>query len=223
VKDMELGPAVPFRRWEDWERSRLRKLKREERRRRDFERSHPGGYLTGEGDLLGTRISQYDGSDTLSLASSDEDHWGTQIGGYNEYNAKYPPPPVGLHIPHDTLRAAKTVGGAELEAMLETGFDDDGASTPPGPPRTTRYALTDASTTQLLHGYNPVSQYAPQGQMSHSSGPLSPTTPTLNMNGSGHDAQWGGQGRGGPTRTPPSRPPRQQYGPLGPLDPGARF
>ena len=35
----DTGPAVPMRRWEDWERSRLRKLKREERRRRDFERA----------------------------------------------------------------------------------------------------------------------------------------------------------------------------------------
>lgn len=35
------GPELPLRRWEDWERSRLRKLRREERRRRDFERAHP--------------------------------------------------------------------------------------------------------------------------------------------------------------------------------------
>ncbi|OJA11306.1 hypothetical protein AZE42_10520, partial [Rhizopogon vesiculosus] len=42
------GSSVPLRRWEDWERSRLRKLKRDERRRRDLERMHPSGYMTSE-------------------------------------------------------------------------------------------------------------------------------------------------------------------------------
>ena len=213
-----MAPAVPFRRWEDWERSRLRKIKREERRRREMERVHPAGYVMGEGDLLGTRTdirSQSDISDTFSLASSDEDHWGTQIGGYNEYNGKYPPPPVVLHIPDNALQAAKTVDSAELEAMLETGFDDDPSPTPPR----TRYTLTDPPS--LRNGYNPVSQYASTVHLSQTA--LSPTTPTLIVNAPGYDVPWQqNQGLTGPSRGPPPRLPRQQYGPLGPLDPGTR-
>jgi chitin synthase len=46
------GTTIPLRRWEDWEKSRLRKLKREEKRRRDFERQFGatyGGTSTGDG------------------------------------------------------------------------------------------------------------------------------------------------------------------------------
>ena len=32
--------AVPLRRWDDWERSRLRKARREQKRRQEFERQH---------------------------------------------------------------------------------------------------------------------------------------------------------------------------------------
>jgi chitin synthase len=209
------GPAVPLRRWEDWERSRLRKLKREERRRRDFERAHPSGYIAGEGDLLSTRFdvrSQYDGSDTLSLASSEEDQWGTQIGGYNEHNAKYPPPPVGLHIATDALESAETVGGAELEAMLEAGFDD-GHSPPTSTNNTTRYTLTDVPTAQLHRGYAPVSTTTSPGYY-HPDTALSPTSPHTNMSA---------RGRGPAVRGRPSRTQQPQYGPLGPLDPGTRF
>ncbi|EGN99638.1 glycosyltransferase family 2 protein [Serpula lacrymans var. lacrymans S7.3] len=123
------GSSVPLRRWEDWERSRLRKIKREERRRRDFERMH-GGYYTGENDLLSARRDvrshQSEGSDTYSVTSSEDDHWGPQIGGYNEYNSQYPPPPLGLFVPADTIEGGKVLDGAELEAMLESGFEDGG-------------------------------------------------------------------------------------------------
>jgi chitin synthase len=207
------GPEVPLRRWEDWERSRLRKLKREEKRRREFERAHPAGFYTGDGDLLSTRFevrSQYDGSDTLSLASSDDDHWGQQIGGYNEHNTKYPPPPVGLHIAPNALESAKTVHAAELEAMLETGFDDRPSPPPSVNQQPTRYALQDMPTN-VHHGYAPVStstspRYSPDTA-------LSPTTPQTPMSGRGRNTG----GRGG--RPPRPQPP--QYGPLGPLDPGA--
>ncbi|KAK0532534.1 Chitin synthase, class 7 [Tilletia horrida] len=40
----EAEQSVPFRRWEDWERSRLRKLKREEKRRRDLEKQFGAGF-----------------------------------------------------------------------------------------------------------------------------------------------------------------------------------
>jgi len=143
----KVNVEVPMRRWEDWERSRLRKIKREERRRKEFERLHPNGFAT-DTDMLRAEIrSQYDGSDTLSLASSDDDQWGSQIGGYNEHNAQYPPPPVGLLVPDHALNSAKTLDGAELEAMLEHGFDDR-------PPPLPRYQLSDSSTDLANVGGN---------------------------------------------------------------------
>ncbi|KAJ7497136.1 glycosyltransferase family 2 protein [Mycena latifolia] len=214
-----VGADVPLRRWEDWERSRLRKLRREERRRRDFDRAHPSGFFAGDGDLLSVNDSrsQYDGSDTLSLNSSDDDHWGPQIGAYNEHNAKYPPPPVGLQPPQDAIASAETLGSDELEAMLEMGFDD----TPTNAPPAHRYQLQDASTSSVQltnvrgNGYAPLIR-SPTGQQP----PLpnvvySPTTPTGPS----------GPGRGARQATSPVRrgTGEQRYGPLGPLDPATRF
>jgi chitin synthase len=146
--------------------------------------------------------SQYDGSDTLSLASSEDDHWGPQIGGYNEHNAQYPPPPVGLLLPQDdALQTAQTVDGAELEAMLEMGFDE--RPSPGNIPNSTyapRYQLSDGSTTNLLNvsgnGYAPLSLSKPT------------TGPVPSTGGGGPD---GRRDRG------------ERYGPLGPLDPAVRF
>jgi chitin synthase len=208
-----------MRRWEDWERSRLRKLRREERRRRDFERAHPSGYFAGDGDFLSVRTdtrSQYDGSDTVSIGSSDDDHWGLQIGGYNEHNAQYPLPPVGLHAPNRALQNAKTFNDAELEAMLETGFDD--RPTPPTSTYAPRYQLSDTgSSTQLAgvtgNGYAPLTRATSPG-LGHIPPPinntLSPTSPTISPGGGAP----GSMGRSGPG---------VRYGPLGPLDPSARF
>ncbi|KAF9529297.1 chitin synthase 1 [Crepidotus variabilis] len=199
------GPAVPMRRWEDWERSRLRKLKREERRRKDLERSHPGGFFQGDREFLAapdTR-SMYDGSDSFSVASSDDDHWGTQIGGYNEHSAAYPPPPVGL-VPQG-LDTVATVGGAELEAMLESGFDDREKRTPPNSTYVPRYQLSDGSTAQLHsvggNGYSPLARSSSPGP-----NPMSPTSP-LAISGESR----------------PGARQNERYGPLGPLDPSARF
>ncbi|RDB24874.1 Chitin synthase 1 [Hypsizygus marmoreus] len=210
------GPEVPMRRWEDWERSRLRKLRREERRRRDFERSHPSGYIAGDGELLSVRgmdsRSQYDGSDTVSVASSDDDHWGPQIGGYNENNSQYPPPPVGLLVPREQLQSAKTVDGAELEAMLEMGFDS--RPTPPSSTYAPRYQLSDGSTTQLANlngnGYAPLTRSTSPGLGAHPPNVISPTSPTITM--SGEPPRGGGRHGSG-----------ERYGPLGPLDPTTRF
>lgn len=206
-----------MRRWEDWERSRLRKLKREERRRRDFERSHPSGYVAGDGELLSVRgydtRSQYDGSDTVSVTSSDEDHWGPQIGAYNENNAQYPPPPVGLLLPRERVQSAKTVDTAELEAMLEMGFDD--RPTPPQSTYAPRYQLSDGSTTQLANingdGYAPLTRSTSPGLGPSVSNMLSPTSPTIPMSGE-------------PPRVIGGRQySSERYGPLGPLDPSTRY
>ncbi|KAK0455112.1 glycosyltransferase family 2 protein [Armillaria borealis] len=212
------GEAIPMRRWEDWERSRLRKLRRDERRRRDLERAHPGGYYAGDGDLLSARSdarSQYDGSDTISLASSSEDdQWGTQIGGYNEHNAQYPLPPVALLMPEEeTLQSAKTLDGAELEAMLEMGFDDRPRPTHHSP--VPRYQLTDTSATQLVNvgddSYSPLSRSTSPGMLPNIH---SPTSPSMSSNESWTPA--GGRPGG-------QRGPGDRYGPLGPLDPATRF
>jgi len=213
------GLEIPMRRWEDWERSRLRKLKREERRRREFERLHPSGYVAGDGELLGVRgmdvRSQYDGSDTVSVVSSDEDHWGTQIGAYNENHAQYPPPPVGLLLQHNQLQTAKTVDTAELEAMLEAGFDE--RANPPASTYSPRYQLSDESTTQLPNikgdGYTPLTRStSPSLGATTPSNMISPTSPTINM--SGEPPRGVVSGRHGS---------RERYGPLGPLDPATRF
>jgi chitin synthase len=191
------GSNIPLRRWEDWERSRLRKQRRAERRRRELERAHPaaGGY-GGAGELLGpgsTRNSQYDGSDTTSLASADDDTWGGQIGGYNENSAAFPPPPTGLY-PHETLAGGPALAGADLDALLEAGFDDalpPARGPPRAPPSAPRFQLADA----------PGGAYAALSRAS-SPGPRTPDTP-----GAGNGL------RGG----------EKAYGPLGPLDPGARY
>ncbi|KAF8840037.1 glycosyltransferase family 2 protein [Paxillus ammoniavirescens] len=200
------GSSVPLRRWEDWERSRLRKIKREERRRRDLERLHPGGFIMTENELLSARGgSQYDGSDTYSLASSEDDHWGHQVGGYNETSGQYPPPPVGLYDAGDVSGGeGKTLGGAELEAMLESGFEES-PNHSPTPVSSTfggRYQLSDNPSQQYLMGY---------GAMSRSGSSESPHTPSASSSMSLTNHFRGIDDR------------REVYGPLGPLDPGQKF
>ena len=236
------GTSVPFRRWEDWERSRLRKLRREERRRREVERAFPQGFPSDPNNMLYVRkdiLSQYDGSDTLSVASSDDDAWGVQIGGYNENSPQYPPPPTGVLMPKDELLAtADTVDANEMEAMLQSGFGPDSA-------RPSQDNIRNASSTNLLsqsnsaHGlptFQPAdgssrfnNTYAP---LSRQDGPLSPppnrhvmspVSPFVPSNGTSSavgamhtqtHARKRSAGRGGDMN---------EYGPLGPLDPGTRI
>lgn len=222
------GTSVPLRRWEDWERSRLRKLRREERRRREMERAYPNGYPS-QGEFLSPRpletYSQYDGSDTASVTSSDDDHWGMQIGGYNENSTKFPPPPLGL-APSDTvIENAATLDAAEMEAMLEVGFDGLSSkehlvpihprAAPPPPPliASPRYQLHDTSPPPpRFNGYVPVSREGTPGNPHEHDLGLPP--PPLSANGTSSAVpEWKGHakkrsgGRGG------------DYGPLGPLDP----
>lgn len=217
------GNSVPLRRWEDWERSRLRKVKREERRRREFERAHPEGYIVGDQEHLHVRSdinSTYDGSDTVSVTSS-EDHWGPQIGEYNENNVQYPPPPPTLQpIPQHTLESAKTIDGRDLEAMLESGWDPSpnastdnlhAAQSRP-PPMSPRIRLPDGRS---IGG----SSYSPVGPPSpYSNSPITPQSTQGASSAVGHGQDW---------KTHVSRRSggghRHDYGPLGPLDPGTRF
>jgi chitin synthase len=209
------GQSVPLRRWEDWERSRLRKLKRDERRRREFERAHPSGYLVGDQEYLGVRSdihSTYDGSDTVSVTSS-EDHWGLQIGEYNENNAQYPPPPPVLHPPSQhALDSAKTIDERDLEAMLESGWDpspnasvDNLHSTQPRPAMTPRYQLAD--------GRMDGSSYSPMGQPAFHASPMSSTRPNQGTSSAvGHGQDWKTH-----VKRRSGGGPRNDYGPLGPL------
>ena len=205
--------SVPMRRWEDWERSRLRKLRREEKRRREFERQH-GAFTTGNGELTARSevFSQYDGSDTYSVASSDDDHWGAQIGGYNENSVQYPPPPVGL-MPQ-AFESAETVAASDLEAMLEVGFDDKPGRAREAP----RYKLSERG-----NGYAPISRTTSPGLTPHSlSDPLSPTTPG-SPGPNGHSTAVGSDWKTHAKKRSGGRSGTHEYGPLGPLDPGSKF
>ncbi|THH08153.1 hypothetical protein EW145_g2894 [Phellinidium pouzarii] len=229
------GTAVPMRRWEDWERSRLRKIKREERRRREMERAFPMGYNSENGNLSvrSDGASQYDGSDTVSIVSSDDDHWGPQIGAYNENSSAYPPPPAGVLIPrHDILQSAGTVGAADLEAMLEVGFDDRNPSrqnllqgSSSSSSSLPRYQLSDGAGA----AGHPNNTYAPLsrseiGPMLAAPATMSPLTPTgpngvsSGVGGAQTHARKRSGGRGDMGGGPPNT-----YGPLGPLDPGMRL
>lgn len=219
------GTSVPLRRWEDWERSRLRKIRREERRRREMEQRFPVGYSTENGSL-GIRSqrsstqrssTQYEPSDTTSVLSSDDDHWGPQIGGYNENNPAYPPPPTGVLLPRaEMLNSANTVNATDLEAMLEVGFESEKnlsrQNLLPGMSSSNsnlpRFQLSDGAPV----GGN---GYAPVDVMS----PVSPTGPGATSSAIGTSQtharrRSGGRAVGGGSN---------RYGPLGPLDPGNRI
>ncbi|BGP18458.1 hypothetical protein JCM10213_003190 [Rhodosporidiobolus nylandii] len=126
--------AVPLRRWEDWERSRLRKLKRDEKRKREFERQFGQRAVHGTQSTGG---STYAESETASsYGGPDEDRWGLQIGAYNEdSSAAYssgPPPPVGLYsVDEWDEEDDGTLNQHDLVNVLESGWDD--ASPVPSP------------------------------------------------------------------------------------------
>lgn len=177
---------------------------------------HPSGFNTGDDYLRTDRSrhasSQYDGSDTISVASSDDDQWGGQIGGYNENGAQYPPPPVGLIMKHGNP-SGETVAGSELEAMLESGFDASSPTTSQARfntlhPEVSRYQLSDGPISSG-NGYTPLAR---------STSPTTPNMPT-NATSSGIAAEWKTHVK----KRSGSRTGPKDYGPLGPLDPGSRI
>ncbi|EGG12793.1 family 2 glycosyltransferase [Melampsora larici-populina 98AG31] len=122
---------IPLRRWEDWERSRLKKIKREERRKKEFERAF--GVRQFHSNY---NHSELGGTDTISVVSSDDDRWGMNIGNYdgNHHHhhhhhtsttsgGSFGPPPVGLYEVSNE-DGVSVVDGNELEMMLETGWDE---------------------------------------------------------------------------------------------------
>jgi chitin synthase len=182
--------------------------------------------MTGEGDHLSvfdpTRtFSTYEGSDTHSIASSEEDQWGMQIGGYNELHPSFPPPPVALLIPNeDRLIGAKTLGGQELEAILESGFDD--MPEIPGP--TAAYASRHRSNDSTVQPMNSNVGYAPlaMGSRNRPGGDGYGAVPILSDIGSPTSPNSGASSGFAPEWTHAKRRSggKEIYGPLGPLDPG---
>lgn len=235
------GLSVPMRRWEDWERSRLRKMRRAEKRQREMARAFPNGYQSTEYlQTSGDTLSQYDGSDTISMVSSEDDLWGGQIGMYNENSAQYPPPPPGLLLPHEEMiSTARTVGKDELAAMLESGFDDrptqdfnasmttlSNSSTAHfldqngAPAGTARYQLSDVLPPPRVNVFATTPR---QGSPSRTP-PRQGTSPLSPVNGT--SSAVGGEWKTHAKKRSGGRTGNERdggYGPLGPLDPGSRF
>lgn len=117
--DTQSPTAVPLRRWEDWERSRLRKAKRDAKRRHDMERKF------GSRLFSATESEKWDGSETASLATShgEDDRYGQQIGQYDENALSHHPPPPGLYQVDDS--ASATYEGDQLAAILDEEWDED--------------------------------------------------------------------------------------------------
>ncbi|GAA5940695.1 uncharacterized protein JCM15063_006329 [Sporobolomyces koalae] len=156
---------VPLRRWEDWERSRLRKFKREEKRKREFERQFGTRAVHAPSTRDGG--STYAESETASSYGGDEDRWGQHMGTYNEDSTGNIPPPVGLYSVEEGAEDAETIHQQDLDIVLDQGWDESppqsrngfgsGYSTPseqqhgygsrpPPPPKL--YSLSDAPLMQ---------------------------------------------------------------------------
>jgi chitin synthase len=244
------GTSVPMRRWEDWERSRIRKLKREAQRKRDLDRNYPGGLRPGPRgpEQYSMAFSEFDG-DNSSLAPSEDDRWGAQVGGYNENSSQWAPPPATLMGPNMAiLEGAETLGGAELEAMLDRGFDHrenrDSSTTmsSTGPfldaRHQSRFQLSDQGVimppSNRFDAYAPVSSRTPSPgpQMTNYpdiGSPRSPTggaSPAIDFQGHVKKRSNGGRLRNDSEEilrhtpgTSPTTSLSQEWGPLGPLDP----
>ncbi|KAI5478544.1 chitin synthase, glycosyltransferase family 2 protein [Pseudohyphozyma bogoriensis] len=161
---------VPLRRWEDWERSRLRKIKREQKRKQEFERTFgTKAYHGTSRDGISSYADSTAPSDTASLFStSDEsDRWGLQIGAYSEDQPSAAAPPVGLYNVDEESEGHETIDAHEMELVLEQGWADEAqspspltgqagysnigyGSPPPNGPAHRFYSLTDGSPSAPL-------------------------------------------------------------------------
>ncbi|KAJ9113246.1 hypothetical protein QFC22_006085 [Naganishia vaughanmartiniae] len=120
------GTSVPLRRWADWEKSRLRKLRRDELRRQ-----HAAAVEEArrQNQLLNAKEDARFDTATHSIATDEwVDKWGAEIGGYDEHAPEYPPPPVVLPGPIQPGQVfpgfhtgPTTVGGSGRQ-MTQHGF-----------------------------------------------------------------------------------------------------
>jgi chitin synthase len=117
---------IPLRRWEDWERSRLRKMKREARRRAELEQQFGKGLYNEEKDHADQFLGPHSRKslDSFSDGASDleDDKWGAQIGGYDESL----PPPLAI-VRHSVWVDGEStlVGAQDMEEMLEKGWEEE--------------------------------------------------------------------------------------------------
>lgn len=182
---------VPLRRWEDWERSRLRKMKRDERRRREFERQFGSRQTYQSGTTSMWDDSNMPGSETASSYGGEEDRWGLEIGGYAEDGPTLAPPPVGLFLVDEREGSSEgdheTIEGHELELVLDQGWEEDspqlggrpfgaGAgggynsrpTSPPSPPKL--YSLSDAPVmhkTWSSNSHDPLAASSASSSVEH--------------------------------------------------------
>lgn len=134
VSDEEYNASlqVPMRLWSDWERSRIRKQHRDERRRREMEnqfgaRFYNDGAAAVQDASLRPNSAQDDADSLVTADNGDIDRWGDQIGTYDETDA--PPEliassarPVSVAL---NPQATRVLGEDDMEDMLQKGWDDD--------------------------------------------------------------------------------------------------
>ncbi|WFD01529.1 chitin synthase [Malassezia obtusa] len=126
---------VPHRQWEDWERSRIRKLRRDERRRNEMQNQFGDGFYNdaaldapGDAHLLpaAAPAAEQDRDDAATVSSDlGEDRWGDQIGGYNEN--QLPPELLDGTRPISVLqtnRLSSMFSENDLEDLLQRGWDE---------------------------------------------------------------------------------------------------
>ncbi|WWC72270.1 uncharacterized protein I206_106232 [Kwoniella pini CBS 10737] len=217
------GTTVPLRRWEDWEKSRLRKLRRDEKKRREMEKQFGAGFH-GDNDGLGlgptpraawTR-SDYE-SDSGSVFGSEEDVWGAEIGGYNEHNPAFPPPPIALstqyhhHHNYDDS-GGETLGMDEMAAILDSGFDD------PPPPLPQSSFKTNNNIPSPLHRHQHDFQSNGGGGYFDGYGMKTPNMPTsANSVSSSIESRPQSSGHAKKRSGGVNNQQAKKYGPLGPL------
>lgn len=117
---------IPMRRWNDWERARVRKLQRDERRRRDMEEQYGSKFYndmgnTGLPPIFANPPGRANGALSPSPSVLSEDVWGDQIGAYDESEA---PPALSTTIP-DSGRDTSMLSPDELDTMLDRGWDEE--------------------------------------------------------------------------------------------------
>ena len=128
--------AVPQRQWEDWEHSRIRKLRRDERRRQELQSQFGEGFYNDAGlapeegrlaPVSALPAVTVDRDDTATISTdADEDRWGDQIGGYDEN--QLPPELLDSTRPMSMLqtnRLSSMLSENDMEDMLQRGWDEN--------------------------------------------------------------------------------------------------
>ncbi|GAA6016328.1 hypothetical protein JCM11491_006817 [Sporobolomyces phaffii] len=137
---------VPLRRWEDWERSRLRKFKREEKRRREFERQFGTRAVHAPSSRDGNSTYYAESETASSYGGADDDRWGPHLGAYNEDSTGNIPPPVGLYSVDESSEDAETIHQHDLDIVLDQGWGDE------SPPQLRGYNSGYSTPSEQQHG-----------------------------------------------------------------------